>query len=88
MRSARQKLEENLSDIDGIVLIADEAFRESLVGVTWDMRAVYDYDKMVREYAKYYYCSLTDAKEYIEHNIVGSLPMLGDKAPIVMDTLL
>lgn len=88
MRTARQKLKENISDAKDVVLIDDEAFRESLVGVTEDKRAVYDFDKMIREYAKYYFCPLSEARDYIEHNIANRLMSMGNKAPIIMDTLI
>lgn len=87
MRTARRKLEENVSDSKDILLIEDKAFRESLVGVA-DGRAVYDADKMVKEYSKYYCCSLSDAREYIEDSIVSMIRKMGAKAPIIMDALI
>lgn len=87
MRTARRKLEENVSDSKDILLIDDKAFRESLVGVA-DGRAVYDMDKMVKEYAKYYGCPLREAKNYIEETIETMLRKMGAKAPIIMDALI
>lgn len=88
MRTARQKLKENISNDKEVVLLDDEAFRESLVGVTEDMRAVYDYDKMIKEYSKYYCCTLSDAKEDIKEYVVNMLGRMGNKAPIIMDALI
>lgn len=88
MRTARQKLKENISDDEGVLLIEDEAFRESLVGVTEDMRAVYDFDKMIKEYSKFYCCTLSDAKEDIKEYVVNMLWKMGSKAPIIMDALI
>lgn len=87
-RTARQKLQENISDDKKVILIDEEAFRESLVGVTDDMRAVYDFDKMVSEYAKFYSCGLSDAREYIEDIIVSRIRKIGSRAPIIMDALI
>lgn len=88
MRTARQKLKENVSDSRDVMLIDDEAFRESLVGITEDKRAVYDFDKMIMEYAKYYFCPMSEARAYIEEYIVSKLMSMGNKAPIIMDALL
>ena len=87
-RTARQKLQENISDDKEVILIDEEAFKESLVGVTDDMRAVYDFDKMISEYSKYYSCGMSDAREYIEHTILSRIRKIGSRAPIIMDALI
>lgn len=86
MRTAREKLEENVFEAEEVMLLEEEAFRESLVGISSNMRAVYDYDKMAEEYAEYHGCSLEDAMDYIDFNVIRSLSYWGQKAPIIMDT--
>ena len=88
MRTAREKLLDNVMEPDEIVLINDEALNESLVGVSSDMRAIYDYEKMAEELAEHYGYELVDARDYIDYNIIGSLSTMGRRAPIIMDTLL
>ena len=88
MRTAKEKLEGNLAEPEEVMLLDDEAFNESLVGVTHDMRAVYDYELMAKEYAEHNGIDLIEAMDHIDSNIIRSLPYLGDKAPIVMDGLL
>ena len=89
MKQQEQKLEDNgynLEDED-ILLIDDEAYNESLVGVTDDGQAVYDKDLMVEEFSKHHGCSQEDALEYIDYNIVRALPYFGEKAPILFNRL-
>lgn len=83
----KQKLEDNEIDYDEIIAIDEEAFVDSLVGVTTDMRAVYDYERMAEEFSEHYGCSITDALEHIEFNILRSLPYFGSKAPVIISFL-
>ena len=83
MRSAEEKLRDNEIE-DGVMIIDDKAFRESLIAVTDDNRAVYDFDLMVQEFASEHELTEEEAVEYIENNIVRFLPAMGEKAPIVI----
>lgn len=59
MKRQEEKLENNGYDIEDsdILLIDDDAYCDSLVGVTDDSRAVYDKDTMIVEFAKHHDCS-------------------------------
>ena len=83
MKRQEQKLEDNGYDLEDveIMLVDDEAYYESLVGITDDERAVYDKDKMAEEYAAAYKCSYEEAMEYIEYNIVRALPYYENDSP-------
>lgn len=89
MKAQEEKLENNGYDLDDcdILLIDDEAYKDALVGVTSDMRAVYDEDIMVQEFAKYNNCSEEDALDFIEYNVIRSLPYYYDRAPIIFNRL-
>ena len=89
MKRQEQKLEDNgyvLEDED-ILLIDDDAYCDSLVGITDEGRAVYDKDKMAEEYAAAYKCSYEEAMEYIEYNVVRALPYYYERAPILFNRL-
>lgn len=88
MRTAREKLEENVFDDEDIILIDEEAFKESLVGVSQDMRAIYDYELMAKEFSEFHGCDIFDARDYIDYNIINGLSAMGNKAPIIMDSLI
>lgn len=82
MRTAQEKLEDNSVD-EEMPLIDDEAFVESLVGMTYDGQAVYNYDIMADEYVKCHGGTKEEAMEYIDHNVIQSLHYVGERAPIV-----
>ena len=70
-----------------IMIIDDDAYCESLIGVSSDMRAVYDRCIMIDEFAKHHECREDEAMEFIDFNVLRALPYYGNKAPIVFDRL-
>ena len=61
------------------------SFDDSIVGVTEDKRVVYDYDLMVREFAKDSNVSWAEAIEFIEYNTIRSLPYIKEQVrPIII----
>lgn len=63
-------------------------FVDSLVGTSSDDRAVYNFGMMVDELVKKWEISPEEAVEHIDYNIIRSLPMYGEKAPIIYDPLM
>ena len=86
MRSQREKLLDNGVDED-ISLIEDEAIHESLVGVTYDSRAVYNITTMIEEFMNHHNLTYEEALEHIECNIIRSLAYMGENAPVLFDPL-
>lgn len=60
------------------------AYDNSIIGTTFDGRAIYDFDKMVEELMVDEGWSEIDAIEWIEYNTLRALPYGGEKAPLVM----
>lgn len=60
----------------------------TLIGVSSDGRAIYDFDLMVQWLMEQDNMDYTDAVEWIEYNTIRSLPYVGDGAPIVMYNLI
>ena len=73
----RNKLQHNTKVLD------DHAFDNSIIGTTFDGRAVYDYDKMVKELMADEHWSEDEATEWIEYNTLRALPYMGNDGPIV-----
>ena len=83
-----ERLQDNGIDEDEeVMLIDDPAFLDSVVGISSDGRAVYDYEIMAGELAKRYHMSVEDAYEHIDFNIVRALPHYGSKAPVIFDPI-
>lgn len=73
----RNKLQHNTKVFD------NHAFDNSIIGTTFDGRAVYDYEKMIQELMADENWSEDEATEWIEYNTLRALPYMGDNSPIV-----
>lgn len=72
-------LEENES-----LLFENPSYENSLIGITTDGRAVYDYSLMVNELAEKDNMDYEEAIEFIDYNTLGVLPSSDTKYPIVI----
>lgn len=70
------------------IVFDNMSYDGSIVGVTTDGRVVYDYDQMVEELMEDENCSYEEAADWIDYNTIRSLPYAGEKAPIIMYTIL
>ena len=59
-------------------------FDNSIIGITTDGKAVYDYDKMVVELMEDDDISEQEAIDFIEYNTIRAIPYAGEMAPIIM----
>lgn len=59
-------------------------YEDAVIGVTHDGRVVYDYDKMVEYLMDKEGWSDIDAIEWIDYNVIRSIPYMGSNAPIIM----
>ena len=64
----------------------EPSYDSAIIGVTYDDRVVYDFDKMVECLAKERNIPLEEAKEFIEVNAIRALSYY-PQAPIVMFNL-
>lgn len=65
-------------------LFENPSFDDSIIGVSNNHRIVYDYDKMVEEFACDNNCDYDEADEFIQYNTMRALPYEKDNAPIVI----
>lgn len=72
-------------DEDSIVF-DNPSFDNSIIGITTDSHAVYDYDKMVVELMKDEDISQIESIEWIDYNTLRAIPYAGEMKPIVMFT--
>jgi hypothetical protein len=68
----------------GALVFDNPAYDESIIGKTFDGRAIYDIDKMADELAADDGISLEEAADFIAYNAIRSLPYTGEKAPVVV----
>lgn len=70
---------------DSIVL-DDESYDNSIIGITLDGRIIYDYDLMVEELMQDDDCSMDEAIDWIEYNTLRAIPYMGNKAPVIVNS--
>jgi len=66
------------------VIFINQAYDNSIIGTTFDGRAIYDFDKMVQELMADEGWTEEEAIDWVEYNTFRALPYGGDKAPLIM----
>ena len=69
---------------DGAIILENYAYDNSIVGITTDGRVVYDFYRMVEEFAMEEDCTTEEAMDWICYNTLRAIPYMGEMAPIVM----
>ena len=59
-------------------------YEDAIIGFSHDGRIIYDFDKMVEYLMNTEGWSDIDAIEWIEFNVIRSIPYMGSDAPIIM----
>lgn len=84
-KALEQYVEEYGFEEDELPIILDShAYDGSIVGITESNRLVYDYEKMIQEFARDEGCSELEAQEWVDYNTMRAIPYMGDKKPIVI----
>ena len=77
--------EEIRGELPEEALVFDNAsYDNAIIGVTFDGRAIYSFERMVQEYMSDNDCDEIDAIEWIEYNTIRALPYARDKAPVIV----
>lgn len=71
---------------EDVVLLEPKELDEAIIGISYDDRAIYDYDLLVKAFMKSDNMSEEEAIEWIDYNTIRSLPYQ-QNAPIVMYNL-
>jgi hypothetical protein len=62
-------------------------YEDAVIGVIDDGRLVYDFDKMVGYLMNNEGWSDIESIEWIEYNVIRSIPYMGEKKPIIVYSL-
>lgn len=79
----KEALQECLEENESIIF-SNPSYNSSIIGVTTDGRAVYDFNLMIKEFATESNVTDEEAVEFIEYNTLGSLPQAETKYPIII----
>ena len=59
-------------------------YEDAVIGITDDGIIVYDFEKMVEYLMNNYGWSNIESIEWIEYNVIRSIPYMGEKKPIIV----
>lgn len=87
------KLNEILEELeecgfDETAYFVNEDYADAIIGISTDGNLIYDYEKMVEYLQDVDGISPEDAIEWIEYNVVRTIPYMGKGHPILMQHLL
>ena len=66
------------------VVFDNHAYDNSIIGITFDGRAIYCFELMVKELVDDEGWTEIDAIEWLEYNTIRALPYGGEKRPLVV----
>lgn len=69
-------------------IVFDNAnYDRSIIGMTFDGRAIYDYNMMLEEFAEENNCTIEEAMDWINYNTFGVLGNIKRKAPMIVQQI-
>lgn len=71
------------SDMNEIVTFSNPSYEDAVIGITTDMRLIYDYDRMVEWCITNEDMTEEQAVEWIDYNTIRSLGYI-ENAPLIM----
>lgn len=69
-----------------IKVFSNPSYENSIIGISYDNRVIYDYDLMIEDLMEEEDLSFEDALEFLEYNTLRALPYMGEDAPIILYT--
>lgn len=69
------------------VVLDGSSFDNSIIGITFDGRAIYSRNRMIEEYMYDNKCSEEDALDWIEYNTIPSVPYMPTPRPLIVEEL-
>lgn len=74
--------------LDGTPYFVDDNYETAILGYTDEGNLVYSYDGMIEYLALKDNISYEEAQEWIDYNVIRTIPYMGDKKPIIVYGLL
>ena len=84
-----EKIEQLLldNDLEGTAYFTGDTYDTAIMGYTDDGNLVYSYDKMVEWLVENDNMDSIEAQEWIDYNVIRTIPYMGDKKPVIVYTL-
>lgn len=71
-------------EYEDVLIFSNPDYASAFVGISYDNRAVYDYDKMIKYLMDRDGMTDIEAVEFIDYNTIRSLSYYGDSTPIII----
>lgn len=68
-----------------VKVFSSPSFKNSIIGISYDDRVIYDYDLMIEDLMKEEGFDYASALEFLEYNTIRALPYMGEDAPVILD---
>ena len=75
------------NDLEGTPFFTGDDYDTAILGYTDDGKLVYSYDKMIEWLMDNDNMNSIDAQEWIDYNVIRTVPYMGEKQPIIVYTL-
>lgn len=72
------------NDLEGTSYFIDDDYETAILGYTADGNLVYSYEKMIEWLADNNNMDYLTAQEWIDYNVIRTVPYMGDKQPIIV----
>ena len=66
------------------IVLDNESYDNSIIGMTFEGAAIYSYDKMIEEYMKDNGCTEEEAVDWIEYNTIRAIPYMPNPKPKIV----
>ena len=70
------------------IVFDSPSFDNSIIGITFDGRAIYDFDKMIQELMDDENWNYDESLELIVYNTLRTLPYISGLAPVIVNNVL
>ena len=72
------------NELEDSIILDNPSFDNSIIGFTDNGNLVYDYNRMVVEFAEENGVTDFEAIEFIDYNTIRAIPYMGDQKPIII----
>lgn len=66
------------------IVLDNESYDNSIIGLTFDGCVIYSYERMVEEYMKDNECNEEEAMDWIDYNTIRAIPYFPKPKPIIV----
>ena len=76
--------EQIANEIEDTIILDNPSFDNSIIGFTDGGNLVYDYNRMVSEFAEENGVTEFEAIEFLDYNTIRASPYMGDERPMII----